>query len=204
MHQELNALLRAPMRRPRRNRNLVAGFTSRGPVTPPAGGRRGGRHDVEDAARREADLALRQGPPSPPEDYLAPGRILVTSPRYCAQHGWSTRLRSEHHHRTPLPTPCRTPTPTYFPMYSPLTTPTPAPRHTITARRGALPLYSLLLHPPPPTNSIRPGRATATAAANRHPGLRRNMIPTRHVLAPAGTNVGGGGRCPSPPGEGKA
>ncbi|RCV24857.1 hypothetical protein SETIT_5G120100v2 [Setaria italica] len=219
MHQELNALLRAPMRRPRRNRNHDAGFTGRGPMIPPAGGRRGGRHDVDDAARREADLALRQGPPSPPEDCLVPGRILVTSRRYCAQHGRSTRLRSEHHHRTPSPTPRRTLTPTYSPMYSPLMTSTPAPRHTIAARRGALPLYinttplgapvvfdepELAPPPPPPTNSSCPGRATATVAANRRLGLRWNMIPTGHVPAPVGTNASGGSRCPPPPGEGEA
>nr|TKV94223.1 hypothetical protein SEVIR_9G279300v2 [Setaria viridis] len=210
MHQELNALLRAPMHRPYRNRNHAASFTGRGPVTPPAGGWRGGSHNVDDAAHREADLALRQGPPSSPEDCLVPRTIL---------HGWSTRLRSEHHHRTPSSTPRRTPTPTYSLMYSPLTTPTPDPRHTIAARPGALPLYvntappgtpvvfdelELAPPPPPPTNSSHPGCATVTTAANRRPRLRWNMIPTGHVPAPVGTNAGGGGRCPSPPGEGEA
>ena len=47
-------------------------------------------------ARRVDDLAARQGPPVPPDHCTAEGRILVSSPRHCLSHGWTTRVRVEH------------------------------------------------------------------------------------------------------------
>ncbi|CAN6299521.1 unnamed protein product [Urochloa humidicola] len=60
-----------------------------------------------------------------------------------------------------------------------------------------------LVAPPPPLAAWFPGRRpTATAAANRRPGLHRpNFIPTGHI--PAGPSTGEARR-PSPQGEGEA
>ena len=67
-------------------------------VAPMRRSRRRGRCGIAptDGARRADDLAARQGPPVPPDHCTAEGRILVSSPRHCLSHGWTTRVRVEH------------------------------------------------------------------------------------------------------------
>ncbi|CAO2210611.1 unnamed protein product [Urochloa humidicola] len=103
MREQIHQILRAPVGRPRLGRRR--GSSSRAPGSPPTGlhGRRGGRrHDDGAAARRTpragseaSDLAARLGPPRSPDSCIAPERILVSSPRHCAGHGWTARVRLE-------------------------------------------------------------------------------------------------------------
>ncbi|CAN6202625.1 unnamed protein product [Urochloa humidicola] len=103
MREQIHQILRAPVGRPRLGRRR--GFSGRAPRSPPAGphGRRGGRcRDDGTAACRtpragsEAnDLAARLGPLVSPDSCIAPERILVSSPRHCAGHGWMARVRLE-------------------------------------------------------------------------------------------------------------
>ncbi|GJN27969.1 hypothetical protein PR202_gb16039 [Eleusine coracana subsp. coracana] len=130
---------------------------------------------------------------------------VVTS--FCPHHGWTNYARHNTGSDSPLgehtfvmasPRHAILPSPEYTPA-TPLYTPTPVEplefllRGTIAARRGA-PLFCMStgggyssmtttaplvfneheLAPPPPPPST-------TVAANRHPGMRRNMIPTGHI-----------------------
>ncbi|CAN6206428.1 unnamed protein product [Urochloa humidicola] len=103
MREQIHQILRAPIGRPRLGRRR--GSSSRAPGSPPAGlhGRRGGRRRDEGAAARRtpragneaSDLAARLGPPRSPDSCIAPERILVSSPRLCASHGWTARVQLE-------------------------------------------------------------------------------------------------------------
>ncbi|CAN6289115.1 unnamed protein product [Urochloa humidicola] len=103
MREQIHQILRAPIGRPHLGRRC--GFSGHAPGSPPAGlhGRRGGRRrDDGTAARRTpragseaSDLAARLGPPRSPDSCIAPERILVSSPRHCAGHGWTARVRPE-------------------------------------------------------------------------------------------------------------
>ncbi|CAN6300559.1 unnamed protein product [Urochloa humidicola] len=103
MREQLHHILHTPVRLQQRGRG-------QGPESPPAGpsglhGRRGGRRRTNTAAARQASrvspsngessLAARRGLPVPPDSCIAPDRILVASPRYCATHGWTARVRLE-------------------------------------------------------------------------------------------------------------
>ncbi|CAO1941543.1 unnamed protein product [Urochloa humidicola] len=101
MREQLHQILRAPVRLQQRGRG-------QGPVSPPAGpsGTHGRRADDAAARRdsrasrtsresRESRLAARRGLPVPPDSCIAPDRILVSSPRYFATHGWTARVRLE-------------------------------------------------------------------------------------------------------------
>ncbi|CAN6358302.1 unnamed protein product [Urochloa humidicola] len=101
MREQLHQILCAPVRLQQRGRG-------QGPMSPPAGpsGTHGRRADDAAARRdsrasptsresRESLLAARRGLPVPPDSCIAPDRILVSSPRYCATHGWTARVRLE-------------------------------------------------------------------------------------------------------------
>ncbi|CAN6323671.1 unnamed protein product [Urochloa humidicola] len=99
MHEQIHQILRAPVGRPRLGRRR--GFFGHAPGSPPAGPH-GHRGDDGTAARRTpwadseaSDLAARLGPPVSPDSCIAPKRILVSSPRHCAGHGWTARVRLE-------------------------------------------------------------------------------------------------------------
>lgn len=88
---------------------------------------------IVDAPPLDEDLAARRGPPVPPDHCTTEGQILVSSPRHCLSHGWTSRVRVEHGgSRTSLQlhgiaSPHRSPSPSYTlvtPLYTP-TTPEP-------------------------------------------------------------------------------
>ncbi len=82
MHQQLDKLLRALVRRSRRDRGYGAGFAGRGPRSPPSGfARHGGqrRDDGPTACRttradspNSSTLATRYGPPVMPDTCTTP------------------------------------------------------------------------------------------------------------------------------------
>jgi hypothetical protein len=223
LHQQANALLRAPACRGRGR----AGYA-----------RRGTRRDDGTVARRAArapsndssTLTACCASPVLPNNCTTPDRFPVESPCRCDSHGLTVRVRLElvglqqenvvdpaSPRRAISPAPEHTPTPVEPPIF-PI-------RRTMAARSGAL-LYDIVQGgssstavtassdfidlelpsppPPPPPASWAPGRKTAAAAANRRPGLRPcpNWIKTGHV--PAETRGGGKASRPSPSGEGEA
>ncbi|CAN6380494.1 unnamed protein product [Urochloa humidicola] len=103
MREQIHQILRAPIGRPRLGRRR--GSSSRAPGSPPAGlhARHGGRRRNDGAAARRtpragseaSDLAARLGPPRSPDSCIASERILVSSPRLYASHGWTARVRLE-------------------------------------------------------------------------------------------------------------
>jgi hypothetical protein len=225
LHQQVDALLRAPARRPRR------GWGSAGYA------RHGSRRDDGAAARSNdsSTLATRCGSPVLPNNYTAPDRFPVESPRRCDSHGLTARVRLhlvglQQENVVDPASPHRAISLVASPEYTPASperTPTPVGPpgffiiRTMAARTGALPFYNNLgggsssasmtaspnfidlepPSPPPPPASWAPGRQTAAAAVNRHPRLRPrpNWILTGHI--PAGNGTGGSGPRPSPSGE---
>jgi hypothetical protein len=198
LHQQVDALLRALARYPRRGRGR-AGYARRGSL------RNDGAAAPKAASKDSSTLAARCGPLVMPDNCTAPDRFLVEPMHHCDSHGLTARVQMllvglQQEHAVNTASPRRAISPVASPEYTPASpehTPTPVElpifpiRRTMAAPSGALPYYNSRgggssstattvspdfidlepPSPPPPPASWTPGRKTVAAVANRRPGL---------------------------------